>query len=49
VSKMDEMLEAAILGDANDDDIEEAILIMLNLKKTIYQFWQNCWDYQSKL
>jgi hypothetical protein len=27
---MDEMLEAAILGDANDDDIEEAILIMLN-------------------
>jgi hypothetical protein len=25
VSKMDEMLEAAILGGANDDDIEEAV------------------------
>jgi hypothetical protein len=25
VSKMDEMLEAAILGGANDDDIEKAV------------------------
>jgi hypothetical protein len=25
VSKMDEMLEAAILGGANDDDIQEAV------------------------
>jgi hypothetical protein len=33
---MDEMLEAAILGDANDDDIEEAILIMLNPLRNNY-------------
>jgi hypothetical protein len=26
VSKMDEILEAAILGGANDDDIEESII-----------------------
>jgi hypothetical protein len=25
MSKMDEMLEAAILGGANDDDIEESV------------------------
>jgi hypothetical protein len=33
---MDEMLEAAILGDANNDDIEEAILQILNSLRNNY-------------
>jgi hypothetical protein len=33
---MDEMLEAAILGDANNDDIEEAILQILNPLRNNY-------------
>jgi hypothetical protein len=33
---MDEMLKAAILGDANNDDIEEAILQILNPLRNNY-------------
>jgi hypothetical protein len=33
---MNEMLEAAILGDANNDDIEEAILQILNSLRNNY-------------